>query len=77
MKPHKKIAATTLLAAMGMVAAGGSGAFAQSSGAPERTPVIRVTGEGTAKVVPDMAILTLGVVRQAARRVKRSMPTPR
>ncbi len=65
MKPHKIIAATALLAAMGVLADGGTRALAQSSGAPERTPVIRVTGEGTAKVVPDMAILTLGVVRQA------------
>ncbi len=65
MKPHKMIAATALLAAMGMLAVGGTPALAQTSGTPERTPVIRVTGEGTAKVVPDMAILTLGVVRQA------------
>ncbi|MCU0789829.1 MAG: SIMPL domain-containing protein [Nitratireductor sp.] len=28
-------------------------------------PVIRVTGEGTARIVPDTAILTLGVLRQA------------
>jgi uncharacterized protein YggE len=63
MKSRKSLAATlaVLLAAMPVAAAP---ALAQEP-ASRPLPVIRVTGEGTARLAPDLAIVTLGVVRQA------------
>jgi len=63
MKSRKSVAATlaVLLAAMPAVAAP---ALSRET-ANRPVPVIRVTGEGTARLAPDLAIVTLGVVRQA------------
>jgi uncharacterized protein YggE len=60
MKSRKSLAATlaVLLAAMPVAAL-------SQEPANRPVPVIRVTGEGTARLAPDLAIVTLGVVRQA------------
>jgi uncharacterized protein len=63
MKSRKSLAATlaVVLAALPVMTAP---AFSQQQ-ANRPVPVIRVTGEGSARLAPDLAIVTLGVVRQA------------
>lgn len=53
-----------VLAAVAMLVALPDLAFAQSPPSP-REPIISVSGEGEASIAPDMAIVTLGVVRNA------------
>lgn len=57
--------AAPLLAANLLVAGAGAGLAQERPLAERPVPMIRVTGEGSVALAPDMAILTLGVVREA------------
>ncbi len=59
----KKSTLKAALAALALPAFAHSAAFAQE--APRPAPRIIVTGQGEAAIAPDMAVLTLGVMRQA------------
>ncbi|SMH50682.1 SIMPL domain-containing protein [Mesorhizobium australicum] len=59
----KKSTLKAALAALALPAFAHSAAFAQE--APRPAPRIVVTGQGEAAIAPDMAVLTLGVMRQA------------
>lgn len=55
-----------LLLALPLLLAGAAAGHAQERPLAERpVPMIRVAGEGSAALAPDMAILTLGVLREA------------
>lgn len=67
MQIRMPVAAAVLAAIIGAIqVSGASPAFSQEPSMKEPAiPVIRVTGEGRASVAPDLAIVTLGMVRQA------------
>jgi hypothetical protein len=60
------VAAAMIAAMAPAVLSAGPAMAAERPLAEQPVPVIRVSGEGTASVRPDLAIVTLGVVREAA-----------